>query len=182
MFKSKDEERAYLRGKLQGARRVQDLTTLPTTEPWKVVVEQYVVSIKKELAKLEIPQLKEHYDADRVEIPAPWEWDETFKDERDRACLGVDGEIYAEDISGIYGPRLGLRKLKPKRVWFEAEEKPRLPKKGEWFWWEATKEWHKAIFDFPISAHICAIRHEEYDHEPQVVTQADVDSVLGGEK
>lgn len=178
MFKSKDEERAYLCGKLQGARRVQDLTSLPTTETWKVVVEKYVKGIEKDLAALDIPQLKQYYGTDRVEIPAPWEWNGTF---------GTTSPVWL-DVFRVHCkmaaslPRLGLRKRKPTRVWFEAEITWRHPIAGDWYWSQNLGKWIKAESDYPDCLTLCAIRHEEYDETPQVVTQTDVDRVLGGGK
>lgn len=174
MSQSKEEQRAYLEGSLAGLNEAYQLG--PHLQE---LLESLVAKKRKKLAALDIPQLKEHYGTDRVEIPSPWEWDETFATpNHERPVFGGDHEAHT-DLTYLDKPRLGLRKRKPTRVWFEAEEKPRNPKIGDWILYHGG--WHQVIEITPF-AYVCAIRHEEYDQEPQVVTQADVDRVLGGGK
>lgn len=177
MSQSKEERKAYLEGSLAGLNEAYQLG--PHLQE---LLESLVAKKRKELAALDIPQLKEHYGADRVEIPAPWEWDETFVVIKlGQPCLGSDHEVHA-DLNYMDEPRLGLRKRKPKRVWFEAEITWRHPIAGDWCWSQNLGKWIKAESDYPDCLTLCAIRHEEYDDDPQVVTQADVDRVLGGGK
>lgn len=177
MSQSKEERKAYLCGKVDALEALE--------WHWSagkgLNIEQRLAEAKRDLAALDIPQLEEHYGVDRVEIPAPWEWDETFAENVNaRPFIGSDHEVYPEGLNPVDGPRLGLRKRKPTRVWFEAEESKRLPQKDDWFW--GVGKWNQARYDFVVDPYLCAIRHEEFDESPQVITQADVDRVLGSGK
>lgn len=174
MPESKEERKAYLRG------AVDALETL--AQHWTagkgMNIASRLADARRDLAALDIPQLSEHYGSDRVGIPAPWEWDETFGTTSSvwLDCRGVPREM---PLHSDCLPRLGLRKRNPK-VWFEAEDKSRLPKKGECYWHEIDERWATADEDFHTLTNLCAVRHEEYDDAPQVITQADVDRVMRG--
>lgn len=181
MSQSKEERKAYLRGKVAALETLEKFWSAGNgidglTLSWQLN------DARRAIAALDIPQLAEQYGADRVEIEAPWEWDDTFSaPTHGRPVLGSDHEVHT-DLTYADEQRLGLRKRKPKRVWFEAECWPRQPALGEWFWFEFTHEWVQAQRDYKYDQFICAIRHEEYDDAPQIVTQADVDRVIGGAK
>ena len=61
MSQSKEERKAYLEGSLAGLNEAYQLG--PHLQE---LLESLVAKKRKELAALDIPQLKEHYGADRV--------------------------------------------------------------------------------------------------------------------
>lgn len=125
------------------------------------------------------PTLRDIYGVDEVTIPTGWEWTGEFRGPKyDEVYSSTPGRFTsAETCCGNnpnYHPRLILRKRQPK-VWFKAEKKPRLPKKGDWFWSYSNRSWYLAPGDFFLNEVPCATRHEETDTTTQTVTQADID-------
>lgn len=180
MTRSKEEQRIYLQCQVVAYENM-------LREWWKncelnkKTIDDALSKAKRDLAALDIPQLRDLYGVDSVVIKSPWEWDETLS-ERNQVYLTNDGQVC--ELSRVMDThkRLGLRKRKPKRVWFEAEETPRQPALGGWFWFEFTHEWVQAQRDYKYDQFVCGIRHEEYDDAPQIVTQTDVDRIFGGVK
>ena len=122
------------------------------------------------------PTLREVYGVDRAPIPAGWEWTGEWRPEKN----GEDYLTQFGDCQHSYSnredgrPRLILRE-RPKKVWFKAEEKARIPHTGDWFY--SYKGWVLANTDEYSSPYICATRHEEVGTIGQVVTQADIDAL-----
>ena len=124
------------------------------------------------------PTLRDVYGVDEVKIPVGWEWTREWRS-------GVEGEVVLGNITNtiqVIGcgkpptvPRLILRE-RPKKVWFKAEEKPRYPKQGDWYY--GYTGWTLFSGESMGWSAICATRHEEVDQTVQVVTQADVDGVV----
>ena len=130
------------------------------------------------------PTLLEVYGKDEVTIPKGWEWTGEFRQptKGDRS-MDTNPPYYPVskwDTSAPYPdhpPRLILRE-RPKKVWFKAEEKGRETVTGDWFY-EPGYGWIQNMTGCVIGTYLCATRHEEIDQTVQVVTQADVDKVVG---
>ena len=139
---------------------------------------RYEVRIILHRRKPKHPTLREVYGTDEVTIPQGWEWTGEWRVPVKDEWYVANGTKMALQICSPYipaSPRLILRE-RPKKVWFKAEEKCRLPRNGEWIW--TGDYWIPAKRDFVESEFICATRHEEVDQTVQVVTQAMVDGVV----
>ncbi len=133
---------------------------------------RYEVRIILHRRKPKPPTLREVYGVDEVTIPAGWEWTGEFRKPQKNECYRSQCGQVASSFGSMWDPRLILRE-RPKKVWFKAEERYRVPGPGEYVW--SAGVWRKAdIADFN-NVYLCATRHEEIDTTVQVVTQEDVD-------
>lgn len=129
-----------------------------------------------------VPQLREQYGVDRVEIPADKEWTREFRTSEVPVCYLGRFLNVLDKSTPYWHPRLILRdRTPPTRVWFKAEEKRRRASEDDWVWiW--NQEWRKVSLEWTDhdrltgALYLCATRHEEPDLAPTVVTQADVDA------
>jgi len=147
---------------------------------------EYATAIILHRRKPKPPTLLEVYGADEVTIPAGWEWTGEWRvPVTGDAIVTPHAKIVAHvtndeyTFAGEYSHRLILRE-RPKKVWYRAEEKERLPNIGDWVWfidlsWKLVED---GVF-IPRRIYLCATRHEEIDQTVQVVTQVDVERVVG---
>jgi hypothetical protein len=123
------------------------------------------------------PTLREVYGMEEVKIPVGWEWTGEWRFEKKKddylTKAGVVLRSYSDRSDDGY--RLILRE-RPKKVWFKAEERERLPQDGDWIWY-IDLSWKLVEEDLyiPHRLYLCATRHEEIDSTVQVVTQEDID-------
>jgi len=130
-----------------------------------------------------VPTLREVYGVDEVTIPQGWEWTGEWRGPVKGDCfysggMGHCSNVVNECVLGLVNkPRLILRE-RPKKVWFKAEEQPRVAYPMDWVWCPTNNAWVQWGAAWPsTSSYLCATRHEEVDSTMQVVTQAMVDGV-----
>jgi len=124
------------------------------------------------------PMLRDVYGVDAVTIPVGWEWTGEWRDTRRGEmyrCVNPCAVMETGSIPIENAPRLIIRE-RPKKVWYRAEEKTRVPRNGDWFF--SYGSWHFANTTGD-AVYLCATRHEEVDQTVQVVTQAMVDEGVG---
>lgn len=141
-----------------------------------IASKEYSTAIILHRRKPKTPTLQEVYGTDEVKIPQGWEWVPKW-DPPMKGDTILDRGLYIQDCKEDFkSPRLILRKRQPK-VWFKAEDDSRVGVVGDWVWL-GQHGWRK-LQHADGCTYLCANRHEEIDQTVHVVTQADVDKVVG---
>lgn len=120
------------------------------------------------------PTLFELFGQDKVELPYGFDWTGEFRipTDEDWWCpiAQTDGRYSLR--SGAYSDaRLILKITERTTRQFLAEEKERLPLRGDWYFSKYSLSWENAEYDFTANRRLCAKLVETPSKKPYVLTE-----------